>query len=108
MPEIFIQPIDSDNTDYDLYAKYTAKQWTQAVTYYRHFLESPENQDKLQQAIAKLQDYLSLQKQSPNYCYHTVTYIGFPLSLDDRDFVPRFRLEVSYGGNCVATDFLIK
>lgn len=107
--EIYIQPIEPDRTDYVLYAKYTAKQWTQTVSYYRHFIEATENQEKLQQAIAKLTAYLEGQKQNPNYKFHVVTYVGFPLSLNTENFAPYFCLEVNYGADkSSVTNFLIR
>ncbi len=110
--EISIQSIAPDDTDYDLYAKYTAKQWTQAVSYYRNFIEAPENQEKLQQAIARLTAYLEKQKQNPNYKFHVVTYVGFPLDLSDytvQNFAPYFNLEVNYGADSSSgVNFLIK
>jgi len=106
---VCIQPIEPDRTDFDLYAKYTAKQWTQSVSYYRHFVEAPENQEKLQQAIAKLTAYLEKQKQNPNYKFHVVTYVGFPLSLNIENFAPYFCLEVNYGADSSSvTNFLIR
>ncbi len=111
-PKIFIRPIEADRTDFDVYAKVTAKQWDQSVSYYRHFIEAPENQEKMQQAIARLNTHIAKAKQSENYKFHRVTYVGIPPSMSDYDiqnFAPYFSLAINYGSNdFYIVNFLIK